>query len=186
MRFVVAGFLLATLSTVMAAPAPGNKYQEMADEMAWDWPKEKASLKYCSKHYKGAFELEMETAVDQRARNTLVKFKDADGKKFFSLLAHSNTVFVEKDNILYYTDFSPYSSGCSLVAYDLQASKELWKTDLKGLGPIEHFKYRNAVVLDIKDGALRVLGNESSGKYVEFVDMKTGKTVGHRVFKDGK
>lgn len=186
MRFVVAAFLLATLSIVIAAPAPGNKYQEMADDMAWDWPKEKASLKYCTAHYKGAFELEMEVAAEQVARSTLLKFKDAEGKKFFSLLAHANTVFVEKDNVLYYTDFSPYSSGCTVVAYDLQTSKELWKTDLKGLGPIKHFKYHNAVVLDIKEGALRVQGNESSGKYVEFVDMKTGKTVGHRVFKDEK
>ena len=186
MRLAMTGFLLATLSTAIGAPAPGNKYQEMADEMDWDWPKEKASLKYCSEHYKGAFELEMETATEQFARSTLLKFKDSEGKKFFSLLAHANTVFVEKGNVLYYTDFSPYSSGCTLIAYDLQTSKELWKTDLQGLGPIKHFKYRNTVALDIKEGTLRVLGNESSGKYVEFVDMKTGKTVGHRIFKDEK
>ena len=29
----------------------------------------------------------------------------------------------------------------------------------------------------------RVRGFESAGKYVEYVDMKTGKTLGHRVFK---
>jgi hypothetical protein len=30
-----------------------------------------------------------------------------------------------------------------------------------------------------------VRGNESAGKYIEYVDAKTGKTVGHKVFEKG-
>ena len=29
---------------------------------------------------------------------------------------------------------------------------------------------------------MRVYGNESAGRYVEFVEVRTGKTVGHKVF----
>jgi hypothetical protein len=36
----------------------------------------------------------------------------------------------------------------------------------------------------MKDDALHILGNESAGKYVEYVELKAGKTVGHRIFED--
>jgi hypothetical protein len=186
MRLALAAVFFTILSIALAAPAPENKYQKLADDMTWDWPKERASLKFCCDNYKGTFEMTMEAPPEGVRSESLVKFKGADGKKYFSVRVHDQTVFVESNNVLYYADFDQISSGCRLIAYDLNGSKELWKTDLKGLGDINHSKYHNAVVLDIKEGALRVLGNESSGKYVEFVDMKTGKTVGHRVFKDEK
>jgi hypothetical protein len=85
---------------------------------------------------------------------------------------------------VYYADFTPYSSGCTVIAYDMKAKKQLWKTDLKGLGPISHTKYRNAVILEVKDDVIRVLGQESAGKYLEYVDLKSGKTVANRVFQD--
>ena len=58
---------------------------------------------------------------------------------------------------------------------------------LKGIGPVTHSKYSNEVWLGVLDAdTLIVHGNESFGKYVEIVDRKTGKTVGHKVFKDEK
>ena len=49
---------------------------------------------------------------------------------------------------------------------------------------IDHFEYSNSVNLDIlNNDAVRVFGNESVGKYLEIVDLKTGKTVGHHKFK---
>ena len=175
------GIIWGSVSALIAGPPAKNKYQDLADEMVWDWPKDKAHLKYCCEHYKGAFELENEE--EGEGRETLVTFKDKEGKKVFSFLAHNQTVFVESNNIVYYANYTPHSTGCTLIAYDLKAGKELWKTGLKGLGRIAHFQYHNAVALDIKEGALRILGNEAAGQYVEFVDMKTGKTVGHKVFK---
>jgi hypothetical protein len=43
--------------------------------------------------------------------------------------------------------------------------------------------YSNRVNLSADGGAVRVFGTESAGSYIEFLDRKTGKTVGHRVFK---
>jgi len=58
----------------------------------------------------------------------------------------------------------------TVVAIDRSTGKTLWKTDLKGLGPIAHSKYRNAVRLEVLDGdAIQVFGKESSGRYVEIV-----------------
>jgi hypothetical protein len=68
------------------------------------------------------------------------------------------------------------------VAWDLKAKKQLWKTNLKGLGGIIHFQYHNAVNLDLDGQAVRVRGKESAGRYIEYVDRKTGKTVGHKVY----
>src|SRR5207244_1830195 len=105
-----------------------------------------------------------------------------DGKEAFSLDGHSGTVFVVKEGILYYAHYSSARSGCFVIAYNLANGKELWKTRLKGIGEIVHFGYDNSVALSLVDGAIRVLGHESAGNYIEFVDLKEGKTVGNRVF----
>ena len=78
------------------------------------------------------------------------------------------------------------------MAYDLKGRKLLWLTQLKGLSPLAH--YLNWVRLErVNNEVLAVYGNEDTaghaGRYVEIVDMKTGKTVGHKVFTkkaDGK
>ena len=48
-----------------------------------------------------------------------------------------------------------------------------------GLGPIRHTEYYNAVNLEIIDNTtVLVFGNESAGKYLEFVDINTDKIAG--------
>jgi hypothetical protein len=181
-------FFIAALS-ISAAPPQGDKkvdFQKLADETNWEWARKKAVLTYCQKRYKGEYKLEVTATDEYPMGNSLVSFKDKMGREAFSFAGHYWTVFVEEKNVVYYADFDPIATGCTIIAHDLKANKGLWKTKLKGLGPTVHSKYSNAVVLDIKDGALRVLGHEDNGNYVEFVDMKTGKTVGHRVFEDKK
>ena len=71
----------------------------------------------------------------------------------------------------------------TVVAYDLKKQKQVWKTPLKGLGLIDHFGYSNALNLEVVNNvAVRVFGKESAGQYLEFVDLKTSKTVGQRVY----
>jgi hypothetical protein len=38
------------------------------------------------------------------------------------------------------------------------------------------------VNLDLEKQAVCVRGNESAGRYIEYVDLRTGKTVGHKVY----
>jgi hypothetical protein len=91
-------------------------------------------------------------------------------------------MFVVEGKVLYYADYMASRTGCELIAYDLAKKEQLWKMALKGLGPIPHFKYHNAVTLGPAGDALLVHGHESAGNYIEYVDRKTGKTVGHKAF----
>jgi hypothetical protein len=59
----------------------------------------------------------------------------------------------------------------------------LWKHGLRGLGGIGHSKYSNAVHVANDGKVIKVYGKESAGNYLEYVDAKTGKTVGHKIFE---
>jgi len=181
MRFAFHAVLMvgAWSLAVGAAPAPEQKdYQKIADTEEWQWKPDRTTAAGSAKSYMGDFQADV--AVNDSGA-TLVKFAKGDDVVFI-LEGHAGTVFAGRGNVVYYADFIPQSSGCTVIAYDLKEKKQLWKANLKGLGPIDHTKYRNQVSLDIKDDAVRILGNESAGKYVEYLDLKSGKTVGHRVF----
>jgi hypothetical protein len=155
-------------------------YQKKADEAAWEWAADKASAAYCCKNNQGNYRVEMSINPDFLGEVSLY-FSEGE-KEVHVQPAHAGTVFAVKGTVLYYAEFHRMTSGCALVAYDLVAKKRLWKTDLEGLGPISHSKYFNAVTLDLDEDALCVRGKESAGNYIEYVDRKTGKTVGHKVF----
>jgi hypothetical protein len=177
--------LLSVAPMTPAAPQPEVDYQKQADAAAWDWHADRASLKQSFLNYQGEYQLEL-IRPQGRIGVFLIRFSK-DGRPVYSWEGHYASVFVVRGNVLYRTEFHPSSSGCGLIAYDLAAGKELWKTHLKGLGPIEHTEYHNLVTLDLpRDDVLRVFGNEAAGRYVEYIDARSGKTVGHKVFpKEG-
>ncbi len=174
--------LLTNLMCLALAAAPD--YQKLADDAKWEWKDDQATAAYSAKNLPADYKVDIAKKPD--GFGVVLKFKNKDDKEILSIDGHTGTVFVVKDNILYYADYSGIATGCSLIAVDLTNGKKLWKTPLKGLGPIDHTKYRNAVALELVEGALRVLGNEAAGKYIEFVDPATGKTVGHKMFVKGK
>jgi hypothetical protein len=179
--------LLAVLACSLpgARAADGKKvdYQKQANQATWQWEPGRASVFHSFLAYQGDYQVEILRQKEQFG--LLVRFTDR-GKHLYALEAHAGTVFAQRDHVLYLADFNPHSSGCTLVAYDFEAKRHLWKTPLQGLGPIDHTKYHNAVTLEVGDDVLTVYGQESAGKYVEYVDRKTGKTVGHKVFADRK
>jgi hypothetical protein len=185
MRIAIVASLVLGLGAFAAhaAPAPEDKdYQKIADKEEWSWVPERASARDSAKNFKGDFQVEVVEKDVSGFKSLNVKFVKGDDL-VFTIEGHKETVFAGRDNIIYYADFSQAASGCSVIAYDLKAKKQLWKTTLKGLGPIAHTRYRNQVTLDIKDDAVHVLGNEAAGKYVEYLDLKNGKTAGHKVFE---
>jgi hypothetical protein len=90
------------------------------------------------------------------------------------------SVFVVAQDVLYYADFRPFRNGCVIIAFDLKAQKLLWKTWLWGIGGFAHSQYWNHIYLEIDRRHLTVYGNEAYGRYIEIVDLSTGKTVGNR------
>jgi hypothetical protein len=171
--------VLAAAGLAVAAPAPKDKsaaYQKKADEAVWDWKDEQATLDYSAKRCK----LRVETQVND-FRGATITVRAGEGQ-IVTFEGHTGTPFVVHGLTVYYADYHQMSTGCAIVAMDLKTGKQLWKKNLKGLGPIDHFKYYNAVTLDLDDGAVRAIGKESQGRYIEFVDRETGQTLGHKVF----
>jgi hypothetical protein len=175
----LAAFLAA--GPVWAAPVPMREdYQKKADEAPWQWSDERATAAGSARRLKGDYRAEVEPrGTSGGAVIRIVK----DGAAVHSFDGHQRTVFAVRDDVLYYAVFHPSSSGCAVVAFDLKAKKQLWKTHLRGLRDGRpHSVYRNAVLLDLDGQAVCVRGQEAFGNYIEYVDLRTGKTVGHKVY----
>ena len=164
-------------------------YQKMVDGMEWNSP-EGNNILFCMLDQ--LKEYEVEVVRHKHSDFPALTIRICDGKKeIFSHTAHFNTVFLEREGTLYYADFSPFRSGCKIVAYDLKKEKLLWNADLKcaiqGIARDSYNRYRNFVCIKpISDEVIAVFGEETAGRFVEIVDRKTGKTVGHKIFPDSK
>ncbi|HJZ94559.1 MAG TPA: hypothetical protein VKE40_27080 [Gemmataceae bacterium] len=181
--------VISTALSAVAAPlvvGKGRDYQKMADEASWKAPEAGEDFRRCLARDTGGYQVEAVASTMDVLSDTTIRVLDG-GTEVSTWQGHQGSVFFIRDNILYHTDYCTISSGCTVIAFDLKAKKKLWKTELKGLGPISHSKYRNLVRMDQVNGeVLAVYGQESAGRYVEFVELKTGKTVGNKVFKDEK
>jgi len=174
--------LTALLAAGVAGGAPlalREDYQKKADEAPWQWSDERATLQGAAKHLAPRYVAEVGPRDD--ACGVIIRIlKDGAVVHFFP--GHHRTAFAVRDDILYYADLDPICSGCAVVAHDMRKHKRLWRVQLKGLGPVKHSKYRNAVNISLERDAVCVRGHESAGNYIEFVDLRTGKTVGHKVY----
>ena len=167
---------------VISEACHGQDYQKVADETAWSWSAERASVSDSFLKFPNTYGIELIREKNKLGEIT-IRILD-DGKELVFWEGHYRSMFALQGDVLVYADFHSSSSGCSVVAFDLKQKKQLWKTRLQGLGPIAHFRYSNSVNLDIiNNDAVRVFGSESAGQYLEIVDLKTGKTVGHRKYK---
>jgi hypothetical protein len=157
-------------------------YQKVAQGLPWTWSDEKAFLSYSLSRRPHGYMLETtETRVVDRVILSVRKSKMLQ----LTFEAHVATVFTWSGDTLYLTDFSYRSSGCAVVAFDLKTGRQVWKQQLKGRGPFPLVKsYRNEVNIETDGKAVTIWGNESAGRYVEILDAKTGKMVGHKVFGD--
>ena len=73
-------------------------------------------------------------------------------------------------------------TGCTVSAYDFRAKKELWRTRLQSMSHKPYSAYHNAVTLEAHAQVLIIRGNETALRYIEYVDMKTGKTLAQREY----
>jgi hypothetical protein len=90
-------------------------------------------------------------------------------------------IAVDKDTV-FVAHYCVMSSGATIHALDLATGKARWSTPVKGLGPIDHSKYSNHVVLKLIRGYLVAFGNEAQGRYIEIFDPQSGKMLSnHRL-----
>ena len=78
---------------------------------------------------------------------------------------------------LYAALYSGSATGCEVIALDAASGSLLWRTSLRGLGPLHHSKYRNRVQLYFNEGWPVVFGDEAAGRYVEALEPKDGRTI---------
>jgi hypothetical protein len=158
-----------------------SRCQKRADAREWRWADNEAKLLYSVRHHLKGYQVQVirpENNDDPRGPLT-VRVLDK-GQEVCSFSAHDETVFTQLGDVVFVADFSPMATGCTIVAYDLKARRQLWQCPLKGNPPQAHSEYRHQVNITVDDDAVLVYGNESNGRYIEYVDAKTGITVGHK------
>jgi hypothetical protein len=180
--------LLGTAALLAAPVDPGgaakrDRYQKMADELAWTDVATEGLSDTADLEPDYQLHLKLTPLRDGRRRMRAI-VETADGKQqLYEWDVRDSLPFVVRDHVFYRAEYHPSSTGCSVLAFDLKAGKELWNAKLKGLGPIDHSKYRNRVRMEkVDDTVFAVYGDESAGKYVELVEYATGRTLGHKVF----
>jgi len=184
------GFGMAAFAAIVAVGAgrvgaaehPAANYQGIADGARWGWTAEMASPFYCTSQAGDTYGVHLLNGPKNRWEWIIRIVKD--GNTVYEWTGHKRSVFRILDDHLYYARFHPSSSGGSIVAVDLSNGKVLWESRLKALGPFSHSAYSNSMTLDANREVVSVYGNEAMGRYLEFKDVKTGETVGHRLFKD--
>jgi hypothetical protein len=147
----------------------------------WQWTPDRAELLTSTVCYRGPYQVEIVKPKGEKER-LRISLTD-DRRTVFSWAGHPYSVFSQDRNVLYYADYCPDHSGCEIVARDLKAAKDLWRTRLHGLGPIKHSKYSNRVAMEADHRLITVRGNETLGRYLEFLDSATGRILGHRIYK---
>jgi hypothetical protein len=177
--------LLGTAALVAAPAEPGasdkaGRYQKLAEGLAWAAPDEQETRSLQEQLSGYVIDYGEVRAINDNTRT--IRILKA-GKEVCAWEDRGARAFLARGDVLYRADYTPISSGCAIIAVDLKSGKDLWSVSLKGLGPIDHSKYRNRVWMEpVDDSVLTVYGHESAGRYVELVDWKTGKTLGHKVF----
>jgi hypothetical protein len=145
--------------------------------VSWFWSDEQATRQYSMDQVKKPYSASLQV-VD---RDQMVEIA-TKGKKVLSIPTHEFSVFTIKDGKLYLAEFHFMASGCQVESFDLKTGKSVWKTPLKGLGPIAHSKYRNRVLIRFEGKTLVIYGNESSGQYREVLEPKSGKMLDNATF----
>jgi hypothetical protein len=174
--------VLLAAGPLWAAPLPLREdYQKKADAAPWQWSDGRASAADSARRLKGDYQAEVESRG--MFGEVVIRIRKG-GAAVHSFPGHVGTVFAVRADVLYSAQFSRSAPGCAVAAYDLREKKQLWTATLRGLGPIEHSAYRNAVLLDLDTQAVCVRGNECLGRYIEYVDLRTGKTVGHKRYSE--
>jgi hypothetical protein len=158
----------------------GIDYQKTADSASWGWDNNKANPFWGITQAGVKYSVVMVSEPSDRESLTFKVFHGE--KEVYSWGGHLNTVFRILEDRLYYARFHPSGSGGNVVAVDLSTGKELWESRLQGIGPVAHSAYENLMNLDANFEVVEVWGRESMGRYLEFKDVRTGKTVGHRIF----
>jgi hypothetical protein len=173
--------MLLGLFILLVPQARATDWEDALQKAQWTWTDSSATLNTHIRQHFGGYGVRV-SGDAATGQDLLVDFTRR-GKTVLRQKAHNGSAFVAVDDTLFWADYLPTASGCRLQSYSLETGLRLWSTSLKGLGPVSHSKYANAVRLEVQFDTIWVWSHESSGDYVEVVDQATGKTLANRVFR---
>ncbi len=182
-RLTTAASLCVANASASVAQTPPLDYQKMADDTKWPDFDKLESFQECFRRELPDYQVQ----ITRLKRRDFVRIRvlDDNGNKVHAWNANPSAPFIERDGILYYALYARGSSGCKIVAYDLEQQKLLWESQLKAAIPLNgHSRYQNEVRFGpvLHNEALVVFGDESYGRYIEIIDLKTSETVGHKQY----
>jgi outer membrane protein assembly factor BamB len=169
------------LSGTRVSAAEAIDYQKTADRADWLWNAGMDNPLGCIAQCGDDYDISFLSPKDDRDTLTITVL--LQGKTLYSWKGHRNSAFRILDDRLYYAKFHPSSSGGIIVAVDLNTGRELWTSELRALGSPDHSAYRTLLNLSFNGNGevVRIYGNESMGRYIEFKRVDTGQTVGHKI-----
>lgn len=114
-------------------------------------------------------------------------------REILALPCRPSDTFTAAQNAFFIASHPEFAQGCTVRAYDMSTGKLMWETDdLTGFEFGGHSAYGNAVKIrathlrtnaDTANDAVVVLGRESFGDYKTVIDVKTGKTLAHKIYR---
>ena len=177
----LAAFALAGTIGLCAEGTSSIDYQKTADRAQWSFTDAWANPLSCMCRLAGT-DYDVWLIRETKDRHALTINFIKDDRPAYQWKGHKHSVFRIRGDRLYYAEFHYSGSGGNVVAVDLNKGNELWRSPLKALGEVAHSAYLNRMTIDANDEVVSIYGNESMGRYVEFKDTRTGKTVGHKRF----
>lgn len=194
--FIIGGLLIlntmpsAQRSNLVRAADNGINYKKMAAAAEWKWSEQATNPFYCSLGKHGEFSIVIAVPPDRGLTDPGLSIDiRKEEKSVFKFLANPKTVFSLNIDRLTYVAFSPFVPGGEVVHVDLTSGKELWRSPLAGLAPGgAFFNYVTRFNLEqVNPDVVLIWGKESAGRYLEVKSLRTGETIGHKVFpKDAK
>ena len=177
----LAAFVLAGTIGLHAEDKLSCDYQVFAERARWDFSDEADNPLFCMFQQTGT-DCDVRLIREAKDQHALTIKIIRNDRMVYQWKGHRHSVFRIQGDHLYYADFAFSTTGGHIVAVDLTNGKPLWRSPLKALGGIRHSSYLNRMTIDANDEVVSIYGNESMGRYLEFKDARTGKTVGHRQF----
>lgn len=124
-------------------------------------------------------------SVDKKSDTSHLRCEDPSKRRLFGIdrakLSVHTVALATDGQRLFVADYLAMATGVTVSAMSPTTGSRLWSTDLFGVGPVSHSKYRNSVQMAMVDGRLAVFGWESAGKYVEVLDPTSGADLGNRL-----
>jgi hypothetical protein len=180
---LIVGLLAAHGGGVTAKDAGATATPPRADAIPWQWSEEAGPAgRAFSVTLEGGASVDVVRGREGKVMG-LRKYGASGGEIWAMQLiapAARNVAFLVHDGILYIALYAESASGAEIAAIESKTGRLLFRTPLRAPGPPHHGKIRNRVQLRFVDPWVVAFGDESTGRYIEALDAKTGATVSSR------